>query len=209
MIDLVWFEKILKGSSRTISQIGEQLRLFPTTTNTQRKNPLHHTTKSSKHLHEKKRPRTTPAGRNHKSSLIKSDPHLARIWESLIVEYFPNEPRLREYRVIWSKRRQLRTLASCNIDSLRVRVAQELDHPSYHCWLAPLLYHEMCHAVLGDSVRQKGEKARWHGPEFRALEKRHSEIPGLDQWIRSGGWSSAVRSHRAREAHAKRRAQGS
>lgn len=209
MIDLVWFEKILKGSSRAISQIGEQLRLFPTSTNAQRKNPRHHTTKSNKHLHEKKRTHTTPTKRNHKSSRIKSDPQLARIWESLIVEYFPHEPRLRDYRVIWSKRRQLRTLASCNIDSLRVRVAQELDHPRHHCWLAPLLYHEMCHAVLGDSVRQKGEKARWHGPEFRALEKRHPEIPELDQWIRSGGWSSAVRSHRAREAHAKRRAQGS
>lgn len=207
-MDLVWFEKILKGSSRAIAQIGEQLRLFPATTNAQKKKPLH-TTNSSKNLHGKKRSRTIPTPRNQNRSRVTSDPQLARIWEALIVEYFPDEPRLREYRIIWSKRRQLRTLASCNIDSFRVRVAQELDHPRHHCWLAPLLYHEMCHAVLGDSVRQKGEKARWHGPEFRALEKRHPEIPELDKWIRSGGWSSAVRSHRAREAHAKRRAQGS
>jgi len=204
---LHWFEKVVRGTSRNLYKAGEQLGLFPSPS------PVRATPSRKKHtvLPSSEAPSVDTQQRHKKhartSRRIKSDPQLARIWESLINEYFPEETQLREYRVVWSKRRQLRTLASCNIDSLRVRVAQELNHPKHLHWLSPLLYHEMCHAVLGDSIRQKGERTRWHGPEFRALEKRHPQIASFDQWIHSGGWSSAVRSHRAREAHAKRKAQ--
>lgn len=86
-----------------------------------------------------------------------------------------------------------------------MRVARELDAPQHARWLPPLLYHELCHAVLGPDVARKQGKRCWHGKEFRALERRHPEIPALDRWIKEGGWRSAVLSARARAAAAKRR----
>ncbi|MCB0310094.1 MAG: SprT-like domain-containing protein [Bdellovibrionales bacterium] len=118
--------------------------------------------------------------------------------------YFPERTDLDAYQVSWSKRRQKRTLASVNIEKKRVNVARELNDIRYAVWLEPLLYHEMCHAVLGEGVRRSNGGYAWHGPEFKSLEKRHPEIKSLDQWIKAGGWQRAVRSDRSRRAYQRR-----
>lgn len=123
---------------------------------------------------------------------------LNTIWQSLIADYFPDRTDLLEYSIGWSIRRQKRTLASCNLRAKKILVAQELDHSDYHRYLSPLIYHELCHAVLGYSVHSATSKSRWHGREFRCLEQKHPEIPLLNQWIKIGGWGQAIRRHRGK-----------
>jgi hypothetical protein len=130
---------------------------------------------------------------------------LESIWIRLRWEYFPDRADLDTYQMEWSTRKQKRVLASCNIRNRRIRVARELLEPSAVRWLEAVVFHEMCHAVLGYDVSRAGGKRQWHGKEFRALEMLHPEIPALEQWIRSGGWHSAVRSNRARLAWQKRK----
>ncbi len=136
-----------------------------------------------------------------------SDPFLHQVWKELRKEYYPDRPDLDSYIVAWSSRRQKRVLASCNVRQHRVVVARELFEPSAVRWIAPVLYHELCHAVLGEDVTSASGRRLWHGVEFRALEARHPDIPALNMWIRSGGWAMAVRSHRARSAWRARKAQ--
>lgn len=126
-------------------------------------------------------------------------PQLTVLWAALIRHYFPDRTDLLEYSLHWSLRRQKRTLASCNIVRHKVLVAQELKHPDYERFLPALLYHELCHAVLGLSIRSNG-KTPWHGREFKALECRHPEIEHLNNWIKTGGWRQAVRRHRGRSS---------
>ena len=135
----------------------------------------------------------------------KDDQYLKQMWIEIRKKWFPTRPDLDSYSISWSRRRQIRTLASCNYELKRVTVARELNHPEHACWLEPLLYHEMCHGVLGDDVGQCGSKMAWHGPRFQKLENRHPGVRALDVWIKSGGWLSAVRSDRARRAHQARR----
>lgn len=130
---------------------------------------------------------------------------LESIWLRLRWEYFPERGDLDTYQMEWSSRKQKRVLASCNIRHRRIRVARELLEPSAVRWLEAVVFHEMCHAVLGFDVARAGGKRQWHGKEFRALELLHPEIPALEQWIKSGGWHSAVRSNRARLAWQKRK----
>ncbi len=136
--------------------------------------------------------------------LIESDPLLYSRWRNIAAEYFPGRDDLLNYSVFWSNRPQKRTLASCHVRKLRVAVARELNFPEHERWLDPLLYHEMCHAALGLSIQRANGKRQWHGAEFRRLEKRHPGIAALDQWIKSGGWRSAVRSERSKSAHRRR-----
>lgn len=126
-----------------------------------------------------------------------SSQYLSQEWRNLRIKYFPDRVDLDDYTVTWSSRRQKRTLASCNLRMRKVIVARELDHPDIAIWLIPVLYHELCHAVLGTQVRRTGKKRAWHGPEFKALVNRHPLTNKLDHWISSGGWSKAVRSARA------------
>ncbi|RMG45490.1 MAG: hypothetical protein D6719_00225 [Candidatus Dadabacteria bacterium] len=130
---------------------------------------------------------------------------LKDVWLRLRKRYFPGRPDIDEYQVVWSRRAQKRTLASCNIESKRVTVARELNYKEHFIWLEPLLFHEMCHAYLEDRISGKNGKIAWHGKEFKALEKLHPGSRRLDQWIKKGGWSSAVRSDRAKRAHIKRK----
>ena len=67
-----------------------------------------------------------------------------------------------------------------------------MQHPECTGVLEALLYHELCHAVLGPLPVVRGRRAV-HGREFRALERRHPAIPALDAWIKQGGWRTAVR----------------
>ena len=135
----------------------------------------------------------------------KSDEFLLQIWTNLRDEYFTDRPELDTYVVAWSSRSQKRVLASCNIRQRKVVVARELFEPSACRWINPVLYHELCHAVIGEGVRVQGGKRQWHGAEFRALEARHPDIEAMNAWIRSGGWAMAVRSNRSRRAWATRR----
>ena len=127
------------------------------------------------------------------------------LWRALHSQYFPEAAEVDQYTVCWSTRRQRRVLASCHIEQREVHVAKELSTPAYQRWLAPVLYHEMCHAVLGAGVSRKRGKRAWHGKEFKTLVRRHPLTHELETWIKNGGWTSAVRSDRARAAAAQRR----
>jgi hypothetical protein len=117
--------------------------------------------------------------------------YLNSLWESLRKEYFPNEVVLMRYKVNWSQRAQVRTLASCNVHSKIVKVAKELRTIEAIHILSPLLYHEMCHAVLGVRKTNNG-RYLWHDKVFKDLERRHPDIGLLNQWIDGGGWSKLV-----------------
>ena len=134
-----------------------------------------------------------------------NDPFLYEVWVRLRREYFPDREDLDTYQVHWSPRRQKRVLASCNVRQRRVVVARELFEPTACKWIAAVLYHELCHAVIGEGVHLSGGKRQWHGAQFRELEALHPDIPALNSWIRSGGWAMAVRSNRTRTAWNSRR----
>jgi len=136
-----------------------------------------------------------------------SAPELASRWAILQKEYFPELHGLLDYQVLWSARRQRRTLASCNCPKKRVCVAKELQCSEYSHLLDPLLYHEMCHAALENRVSRRAGKTLWHGPEFKGLLARHPGTADLKNWLRHGGWARAVRQARARTAAARRRKQ--
>ena len=139
-----------------------------------------------------------------------SDPNLWKLWQGLALGFFPERPELLNYRVVWSGRPQRRTLASCNIFRKRINVAREMNHPDGEPWLEPLLYHEMCHAVIGYREVQSNvgytvkKKRIWHGREFRSLERQHPLFEPFDQWVKAGGFSRLVRSDRAKRNSAKR-----
>lgn len=132
---------------------------------------------------------------------VQSDEFLFTVWTNLRQEFFPDCLELDSYVVAWANRPQKRVLASCNIKARRVNVARELFEPAASRWIAPVLYHEMCHAAIGMSVQTSASgKRMWHGREFRQLEARHPDIAAMNAWIASGGWAMAVRSYRARRA---------
>ena len=128
---------------------------------------------------------------------IGSDGPLQERWNKLRKKWFPEDAALDDFVVRWSKRSQLRTLASCSVSGKRVTVARELNYPQHSRWLDPLLYHEMCHAALGSGKRSSGRRI-CHGRLFRALERRHPQTMELDAWIRQGSWLTAVRSDHIR-----------
>lgn len=136
----------------------------------------------------------------------KNDTELAKLWRTLIESYFPDRIDLLDYRIAWSNRRQRRVLASCNVKQRRVRVAQEMQAAECAEFLAPLLYHELCHAVLGENLKRLERRIPWHGQEFKTLEARHPQSEALTRWIRSGGWAQAVRRARARATWQRRKA---
>lgn len=136
--------------------------------------------------------------RKSRQSGYQADLKLKSIWLDLRQTYFPELQALDSFCVAWSRRRQKRTLASCHLKKQVVLVAKELNYPWHEQWLEPLIYHELCHAALGDKIAKFGKRRAWHGKEFKILEARHPQIRSLNQWIKSGGWSKAVRSDRAR-----------
>lgn len=153
---------------------------------------------------KKKTVRRRRSAREKQPRVSQEDPQLKELWLKLRQHYFPERKDLDTYFVRWSLRQQKRTLASCALEKRVITVAQEMSNAQCAIWLEPLLYHEMCHAVLGQDVGRQGGKRQWHGSDFRHLERQHPGIPALDHWIKSGGWRSAVRSHRAKKAFAAR-----
>ncbi|MDZ4784635.1 MAG: SprT-like domain-containing protein [bacterium] len=136
---------------------------------------------------------------------LENSVELRHLWLTLRASFFPERLDLDNYQISWSKRRQKRTLASCHVRKRIVHVAKEMNSDEARKFLSPLIFHEMCHAVLGENITKKGSKRLWHGPQFKALEILHPETPLLDQWIRSGGWLKAVRSTRTKDYHQKRK----
>ncbi len=125
------------------------------------------------------------------------DEELSSLWRAIREHYFPDRPEIDSYRVIWSYRKHSFTLASCNVERRRVAVAHVMQLEDARPFLDPLLYHEMCHAVLGIPPKVNGRR-QIHGREFKELERRHPGIKALDAWIRAGGWRVAVRKSRRR-----------
>ena len=126
---------------------------------------------------------------------------LQQLWQSLRVRYFPTRDDLDSFTVRWADRRQRRVLATCNVARRRVEVAAALRDPTCSEILEPLLYHELCHAALGE-VRRVNGRRQMHGREFHALERRHPQIKALNQWIKAGNWQKVVR-RAARQRRAK------
>lgn len=149
-------------------------------------------------------PARAARSRRRSTACKTSDPFLQSVWQALREEFFPDRSDLDDYTISWSSRPQKRVLASCNIRHRRVIVARELFEPAACRWVSPVVFHEMCHAVLGESVTTTTGRRLWHGREFRNLEALHPDIPALNLWIKSGGWAMAVRSYRAKAAWKKR-----
>ena len=126
------------------------------------------------------------------------------LWFRLANFYFPERPDLGQYSIQWSERSQKRVLGSCNLTKKRIIIARALDRPELRWVLEPLVYHEMCHAVVGVRLSQNGRRKSYHGPEFYDLERLHPGTELLDSWIKSGGWQSAVRSFASHRGFKKR-----
>jgi hypothetical protein len=122
---------------------------------------------------------------------VTEGPDIAAIWKSLRLEYFPDRADIDDYRVLWSKRKQTSCLASCSIGNRRIYVASAMRLPDSQAYLEPLIYHEMCHAILGPPKIVRGRRIM-HGRDFKALERRHPEIKALNHWIKAGGWTRAT-----------------
>jgi hypothetical protein len=150
-------------------------------------------------LRPRLRPLKTKRVRNYRA-----DERLQQLWLKLSAEYFPQQEHLSLYIVRWSSRRQKRVLGSCHLKRRHVVMAKELDRPEHWEWVEAVLYHEMCHAVLEDSVQRRRGKRQWHGEDFKLLEVRHPLTAALKDWINAGGWHRAVRSDRSRRAAASR-----
>ncbi len=140
-----------------------------------------------------RQPRSKPT-KNRAAPRSVAQVQLETIWRTLQENYFPERKDLLDYQVIWSKRRHTATLASCNVYRKRVLVASAMNQTLSVEHLPALIYHEMCHAVLGEPKIRKGRRVI-HGKEFRALERQHPDIPKLNTWIKSGSWHQAVRKY--------------
>ena len=117
---------------------------------------------------------------------------LESCWREIRQSYFPDRPDIDDYVVTWSGRRQTLTLASCNTERKIVRVSAFMKERDAIPYLEALLYHEMCHAVVGPIKSRRGRRVI-HGHDFKALEKQHSGIKALNLWIKRGGWNSLIR----------------
>ncbi|MDR2338159.1 MAG: SprT-like domain-containing protein [Deltaproteobacteria bacterium] len=117
---------------------------------------------------------------------------LNEIWQKLQQEFFPMHYALDQYQIVWSRRNNKRNLAVCDYRKKKVIVSPALNNIKFRQIVEPLVYHEMCHAVLGEPQRQNGRFV-YHGKEFHSLEKRHSQTRSLNEWIKNGGWANAKR----------------
>ena len=121
---------------------------------------------------------------------------LESILNRIHLEFFPESKELVNYKISWSTRRQKRTLASCNIREKKINVARELNFPEHEKWLEPLIYHEVCHVIVGRD-KNSGRHC-WHGRTFKQLESRHPLMKEFNHWVKSGGWRKAVMSERTK-----------
>lgn len=126
---------------------------------------------------------------SHELTLEQADPRA--IWKNLVETYFQGRSDLLRYKIVWSNRPQKRVLASCNIEKKIVRIAPAMRLVESQPYLEALIYHELCHAVVGIGV--KNGRRDIHSKSFKDLESLHPDIKSLDLWIKQGGWIKAVR----------------
>lgn len=126
--------------------------------------------------------------RSEKSSVL----CLRKEWLRIRQTYFPSRSDIDDYDLLWAKRKQTRCLASCDYVKRKVTVAKQMAEPEARTYLEPLLYHEMCHAIIGVPPEKNGRR-QIHGRDFKKLERRHPQIQALDAWINSGGWQRVTR----------------
>ncbi len=128
---------------------------------------------------------------SQKTNYVTPTPDIKKLWVNLRQVYFPTRTDLDFYKVEWATRKRVRLLAKCDLKKKVVTVASPMRQSQCHGLLEPLLFHEMCHAVLGEPKIING-RAIYHGKDFKALEQRHPKIRHLDHWIKNGGWDKAV-----------------
>ncbi len=118
--------------------------------------------------------------------------NLVTIWGKLENEYFPGDKNLSIYSITWAKRYSKRNLAYCDYQKKRVVVSPVMNNIKLLHMLEPLIYHEMCHAKLGEPKRVRGRYI-YHGKDFHKLEALHPFIKEFNDWIHNGGWANAKR----------------
>ena len=127
---------------------------------------------------------------------IAPEDRLRALWRELIGRYFPERSDLLDYKVCWINRSTRTVLGTCHSEKRIVRVSRALE-PNDRM-LEAVLYHELCHAVLGVPKRVRGRRVM-HGREFYTIERRHPDSSALDDWIKSGGWRKAAAAYKRKK----------
>lgn len=109
---------------------------------------------------------------------------LVAIVSALKVAYFPA---LGDTYVAWSGRigrSRRRRLGWWNPRTRLISIHQCLDRAEVpRFFVESIVFHELCHAACDPSRTPTG-KRRWHGPEFRALERRFPHVERALEWER-------------------------
>jgi len=112
---------------------------------------------------------------------------LNRMLREIAATYFPSLPPV---LIAWTGRRgeaRRRRLGSWSPRERMIRIHRTLDRadvPWY--FVAHVVHHELCHAAVDPSRTPTG-RARLHGPEFRALERRFAYLELALGWEREHG----------------------
>lgn len=112
--------------------------------------------------------------------------HLKPLFDSLNREYFDGGVRckLDWGRVRASRVRRVRQLGRYEPKANRIVLNPVLDQAGVPIFvITSVLHHEMCHAVIPAKRRQG--YTEYHGPEFKALERRFREYRIARDWIRA------------------------
>ena len=110
---------------------------------------------------------------------------LRAIFDQLNARYFRN--RLRNYRVVWGRRRKQRPkeyfiFGSIQEEDRIIRINPSLDQPWVPLWfLKYVLYHEMLHSVVPDEKLRNGRR-RVHTEEFNRRERQFRGYHRARRW---------------------------
>lgn len=112
--------------------------------------------------------------------------HLKPLFESLNRDYFSN---LVSCKLAWGRVRadhvrRSRQLGRYEPKENRIVLNPVLDQSSVPLFvIASVMHHEMCHAVV-PAKRRRGY-TEFHGPEFKAMERKFREYRHARDWIRA------------------------
>lgn len=112
--------------------------------------------------------------------------HLKVLFESLNREYFGGAVscKLDWGRVRADRVRRVRQLGRYEPKANRIVINPVLDQSGVPLFvIASVMHHEMCHAVI-PAKRRRGY-TEYHGPEFKAMERRFREYRTARDWIRA------------------------
>jgi hypothetical protein len=134
-----------------------------------------------------------------------NDPHLQRVYHQLRHQYFPNRPDVDDYKVVWRDQpMQTKNGASSLYDTLAyieygtrtIHIGREMSHPDAVQWLAPLIHHELCHAILVEFLKPNDDA---HAEWFMRINSQHPQADEFKQWH---GWRNCYDSYHADKAPA-------